>query len=91
MSPELVRPCRGKLRRGKFSPREIFVGENYLSPGKCFVTFPCQNVTHFILLQPSFDFFVAFNIINQSTITTGTSFTTRLNVSRLKLQPWGKF
>ena len=71
---------------GKTSSDKIFPGENHSSSGKYFVTFP----RHFSLIATIFLFFIAFNIINQSIIsiiTTSTSFTTRLNVLRLKLQP----
>ena len=69
----IVLPYRGKLRRGKFSSGKIFVGENYSSPGKYFVTFSPRKFSPVVFESNHFlTFFNASNIINQSVITTDT-------------------
>ena len=53
---------------------------------KYFLTFSQQKFSYVIFDRNHFFYYIiAFKIINQSIITTGTSFTTRWNALKLKL------
>ena len=71
---EMIKVVSAKIILGKNFLREDFHRGNYSSPGNYFVTFHWGKFSPFIFESNHFLIFsIAFNIINQSIITTGTS------------------
>ena len=71
---EMIKVVSAKIILGENFLREDFHRGNYSSPGNYFVTFHWGKFSPFIFESNHFlIFFIAFSIINQSIITTGTT------------------